>query len=206
MGLDKIIVASFKRGFEKKCFQLITESYVSAMETRVIKLDWDENDITSELHCHIKENPLRLKWSIVTNVEQHLPKDNIKKEKGFAAKLPRIDLRLVTINSSLEYEYHMEAKNLKEKDSGLKRRYVVTGINSFVSNKYENGCLLGYVLEGALHKTVYGINKLLKKDKRELEYLKLKNHQYHDEYYESEHPGDLRIKHFMLDFTSLNSA
>lgn len=206
MGLNKVIVASFKRGFEEKCFQLITESYVSAMETKVIKLNWDENDITSELHEHIKDNPLRLKWSIVTNVEQHLPKDDIKKEKGFAAKLPRIDLRLVTINSSLEYEYHMEAKNLKEKDSGLKRRYIDTGINNFVSKKYEKGCLLGYILEGDLDKTVGGVNKLLKKDIRESEFLKEEKIHLHDKYYKSEHPDDFTIKHFMFDFTSLNSA
>ncbi|WP_452222248.1 hypothetical protein [Lacinutrix salivirga] len=206
MGLNKVIVASFKRGFEEKCFQLITESYVSAMETKVIKLNWDENDITSELHEHIKENPLRLKWSIVTNVEQHLPKDDSKKEKGFAAKLPRIDLRLVTINSSLEYEYHMEAKNLKEKDSGLKRRYINTGINNFVSKKYENGCLLGYVLEGDLEKTVDGVNKLLEKDVRKSEFLKSKSHYLHNKYYESEHPEDMVIRHFMFDFTTLNSA
>ncbi len=206
MGLNKVIVASFKRGFEEKCFQLITESYVTAVETKVIKLNWDENDVTSELHAHIKENPLRLKWSIVTNVEQHLPKDDITKEKGFAAKLPRIDLRLVTINSSLEYEYHMEAKNLKEKSSALKRRYIDTGINNFISGKYENGCLLGYNLEGTLHKTVYGINKLLKKDKREPEYLKEQENHLHDKYYESKHPDDFTIKHFMFDFTSLNSA
>ncbi|MDC6388811.1 hypothetical protein PP182_08970 [Maribacter sp. PR1] len=206
MGLNKVIVASFKRGFEEKCFRLITESYVSAMETKVIKLNWDENDITSELHDHVKKNPLRLKWSIVTNVEQHLPKDEIKKEKGFAAKLPRIDLRLVTINSSLEYEYHMEAKNLEENDSGLKRRYIDTGINNFVSKKYENGCLLGYVLDGDLEKTVDGVNKLLKKDHREPEYLKHRTSDLHDKYYESEHPDNLLIKHFMFDFASLHSA
>ena len=206
MGLSKVIVASFKRGFEEKCFQLVTESYVSTMEAKVIKLNWDENDITSELHEHIKENPLRLKWSIVTNVEQHLPKYDIEKEKGFALKLPRIDLRLVTINSSLEYEYHMEAKNLKEKDSALKRRYIDTGIDNFVSKKYENGCLLGYNLEGVLRNTVSGINKLLKKDEREPECLKQQSHHLHNEYYESKHSDELTIKHFMFDFTALNSA
>jgi len=206
MGLNKVIVASFKRSFEEKCFQLITESYVTAIETKVIKLNWDENDITSELHEHIKENPLRLKWGIHTNVEQHLPKKGIVKEKGFAAKLPRIDLRLVTINSSLEYEYHMEAKNLKEKDSGLKRRYIDTGINSFVSKKYKSGCLLGYVLEGNLISTVDGVNKLLKKDEREPEFLRIKSHHFHKTYFESNHPYDFLIKHFMFDFTSLNSA
>ena len=206
MGLNKVIVASFKRGFEEKCFQLITESYASAMETKVIKLNWDENDITSELHKHIKENPLRLKWSIVTNVEQHLPKNDIEKEKGFASKLPRIDLRLVTINSSLEYEYHMEAKNLKEKDSSLKRRYIDTGIDNFVSIKYENGCLLGYVLEGDLDKTVGGVNKLLKKDDRESESLKSKTYYLHDKCFESKHPNEIVIRHFIFDFTSLYSA
>lgn len=206
MGLNKVIVASFKRGFEDKCSQLITESYVTALETKVIQLNWDENDITSELHTHINQNPLRLKWSIVTNVEQHLSKNDAIKEKGFAAKLPRIDLRLVTINSDLEYEYHMEAKNLKETDSGLKRRYVDTGINNFISHKYENGCLLGYVIEGDLGKTVEGVNKLLKKDERDSECLKAKPHNLHKFYYESEHSNSFILKHFMFDFTQLHSA
>lgn len=206
MGLNKVIVASFKRSFEEKCFQLITESYATALETEIIQLNWYENDITAELHTYINKNPLRLKWGIITNVEQHLSNEEIKKEKGFAAKLPRIDLRLVTINSSLEYTYHMESKNLKETDSGLKRRYIDTGINNFVAHKYENGCLLGFVLEGDLGKTVDGVNKLLKKDKRGSECLKVKRHNLHDSYYESEHPDDLLIKHFILDFTSLNSA
>ncbi|MEZ7496974.1 hypothetical protein QO206_15865 [Leeuwenhoekiella aequorea] len=206
MGLYKDIGNSFRESFEEKCFQLITESYVSAMETKVIKLNWDENDITSELHNHIHNNPLRLDWNIHSNVEKHLAKDDIKKEKGFAAKLPRIDLSFAVISSKLEYVYHMEAKILKEKDSGLKRRYINTGINNFVSKKYENGCLLGYNLEGALHKTVYGINKLLQKDRREPEYLKQQENHLHDKYYESRHPDNLTIKHYMFDFTSLNSA
>ncbi|TYQ00212.1 hypothetical protein C7447_101822 [Tenacibaculum adriaticum] len=205
MGLNKVIVASFKRGFEEKCFKLITESYVSAVETKVVKLNWDENDITSELHQHIQDNPLRLEWNIHSNVEKHLPKDDLKKEKGFAAKLPRIDLCFAVISFKLEYVYHMEAKNLKEKDSSLKRRYIKTGIDNFLSKKYENGCLLGYVLEGALHKSVYGINKLLKKDRREIESLNKKENHLHNDYYESQHPNDFLIKHFIFDFTSLSA-
>lgn len=206
MGLNKVIVASFKRGFEEKCFQLITESYVSAMETKVVKLNWDENDITAKLHQHIRDNPLRLEWNIHSNVEKHLPKDDIKEEKGFAARLPRIDLCFAVISSKLEYVYHMEAKNLKEKSSALKRRYIDTGINNFLSGKYENGCLLGYVVEGKLHKCVYGINGLLKKDHRVPEFLKAKPYHLHDKYYESNHPNDSMIKHFMFDFTTLFSA
>lgn len=206
MGLYINIGNSFRESFENKCFRLITESYNTAMDTKIIKINWDENDITAELQSHIRENPLRLKWRIHTNVEKHIPTDDVVKEKGYAAKLPRIDLGLASIISGLEYEYHMEAKNLKEKSSTLKRRYIDTGINNFLTGKYKNGCLLGYNLEGHLHKTVYGINRLLKKDERVPEYLNEKKHPLHDKYYESNHPDDVLIKHFMFDFTSLNSA
>ena len=30
--------------------------------------------LPQELHQHIQDNPLRLEWSIHSNVEQHLPK------------------------------------------------------------------------------------------------------------------------------------
>ena len=61
-------------------------------------------------------------------------------------------------------------------------------------------------MEGKLHKSVYGINKLLKKDKRELEFLAKEENHLHKDYYESKHLNDFLIKHFMLDFTALNSA
>ena len=206
MGSNKVISAEGKKKFEAKCFYLITKSYITAIEAKVIELDWNENDITAELHRHIEENPLRLKWGIVSNIEQRLPKGGIKKGKGFANKLSRIDIRMVIIEAPLEYKYHMEAKNLKEKDSSLKRRYIGTGIDSFVSKKYENGCLLGYVLEGDLCKTVKGINKLLKKDDRDSEFLKAKTHSLHNFYYESDHGNSFILKHFMFDFTLLHSA
>ena len=195
-----------KKEFEERCFNLIIESYTTTIKAKVLQLDWDENDITAELHQHIEKNPSRIEWGIVSNIEQRLPKDGIKKGKGFANKLPRIDIRMVVIESYFEYEYHMEAKTLKEKDSRLKRRYIRTGINSFVSEKYENGCLLGYILEGNLCKTVKGINKLLKKDDRDSEFLKAKTHSLHNFYYESDHGNSFILKHFMFDFTLLHSA
>ncbi|WP_343487376.1 hypothetical protein [Allomuricauda sp. d1] len=206
MGLDKGIVNSFKRGFENKCLRLITDSYSTALEDNAIKRNWDENDITAQLHQHIKDNPLRLEWNIYSNVEEPLPKKGMKKEKGFAAKLSRIDLKFSVITSNLEYVYHMEAKNLKENDSALKRRYINTGINNFLSGKYQEGCLLGYVLEGAIDKSINGINKLLKKDKRTSEFLSKEENSVHGDCYRSNHPNDFSIQHFMFDFTSLKSA
>ncbi|MGJ3234490.1 hypothetical protein [Marivirga sp.] len=155
---------NYKRAFEQRCFQLIIEAYKTTLSERVIQLDWNENDISSEIHRHIKENPLRITWKVSSNVESHIPK-NIPKVKGFADKFPRIDFRLTTFSQRNEYDYFFEAKNIKQNDYALKRRYINTGINNFISKKYENGSLIGYLLEGKIDATVKGINTLLEKTK-----------------------------------------
>ncbi len=142
MALNTIVYEKFRNAFEQKCCWLIIEAYQTSLTEQVIQLDWNENDISSELHRHIKGNPLRLKWKVSTNVEADIPKD-IPKVKGFSDKFPRIDFRLTSFISTYEYEYFFEAKNLKQNDYALKRRYIDTAINNFVSKKYENGsCFL----------------------------------------------------------------
>jgi hypothetical protein len=166
----------------------------------VIQLNWHENDISSELHQHIKENPLRQKWKVSTNVEADIPKD-IPKVKGFSDRFPRIDFRLTSFISTYEYEYFFEAKNLKQNDSALKRRYISTGIDNFVSKKYKNGSLIGYLLEGETNETIKGINYLLEKDKRNTEILVFKSNKLIKNYYESNHSDIGTLKHFIFDYT-----
>jgi hypothetical protein len=203
MGIHKNIALAFRKSFENYCYQLLIEAYHSSITEKIIQVDWDENDITFELHKHINSNPLRLKLEISTNVEHHLPKETIVKKKGFASKLPRIDLRLSRINSMLEYIYYFEAKNLKEKDSALKRRYINTGIDSFIAKKYKDGSLVGYLVEGNLSKTVRGINFLLEKNKRESEFLTKKTLQKYSNYYESTHRKIETLKHLIFDFSKI---
>lgn len=190
----------YKRTFEERCFQLMIDAYQTSLTEQVIQLDWNENDISSELHRHIKENPLRLKWKVSTNVEADIPKD-IPKIKGFSDTFPRIDFRLTSFKSTYEYEYFFEAKNLKQNDSALKRRYIDTGINNFISKKYENGSLIGYLLEGKTNETIIGINSLLEKDKRNTETLIFKSNKLIKTYYESNHSDIGTLKHLIFDFT-----
>lgn len=204
MALYTNIYEKFRKAFEQKCHQLIIAAYQTSLTEKTIQLEWNENDISSELHRHIKENPLRLKWRVSTNVEADIPKD-IPKVKGFSDKFPRIDFRLTSFKSTDEYEYFFEAKNLKQNDSALKRRYINTGIDSFVSGKYENGSLIGYLLEGRADKTVKGINSLLEKDNRTSETLNLKTNILLKSYYESEHLNISVLKHLILDFTSISN-
>jgi hypothetical protein len=202
MALNTTIYDKFRNAFEQKCFRLIIEAYKTSLGEKVIQLDWNENDISSELHRHIKANQLRLKWKVSTNVEANIPKD-ILKVKGFADKFPRIDFRLTSFISTYEYEYFFEAKKLRQNDSALKRRYIDTGIDSFVTKKYENGCLIAYLLEGKTDETVKGINSLLGKDRRQTEILSFTSNKLFNSYYESYH-SDIRIlKHLILDFTTI---
>ncbi len=202
MGLNQVIISSFKKSFESKCFNLIIDAYNTSLNAKTIKLDWDENDITSELHSYIIDNPLRTRWHISSNVEEHQSKNNVKKKKGFAAKLPRIDLRMNKFILAKEYKYFFEAKRIKEKDSHLKRRYITDGIDSFTSKKYEKGSMLGYLIEGDLFSTIKGINSLLNKDKRKMETLRKKPFKTHNHYYESVHKEIGVLKHLIFDFTS----
>jgi hypothetical protein len=194
----------YRNAFEQKCYRLIIEAYQTSLTELVIQLDWNENDISSELHLRVRENPLRLKWKISTNVEADIPKDIIK-VKGFSDTFPRIDFRLTSFISTYEYEYFFEAKNLKQNDSALKRRYINTGIDSFVSQKYEKGSLIGYLLEGKTKETIKGINSLLKKDKRNSETLNFKSNKLINTYYESNHSEIGTLKHLIFDFTNVSN-
>lgn len=193
----------FRRSFEGRCIRLVVAAYQQAITEKSITVDLDENDITAMLIENISDNPVRLKWSIFANRENPLTDKNQMNKKGYSAKESRIDMQFANITSEKEYRFFMEAKNLKEKDSQLKRRYIYSGIDSFIYGKYPNFFLTGYLLEGDLINTVNGVNKLLKKYKREKEILKRCNYKYHDHYYESEHPDAVVLKHLILDFTEL---
>jgi len=204
MALNPEIIEKAKNAFEQKCFRLIIEAFRTSFDEKIVQLDWNENDISSEIHKNIKENPLRMKWKVSTNVEADIPKD-IPKKKGFADKFPRIDFRLTTFSKTEEYEYFFEAKNLKQNDSALKRRYIDTGINNFTSGKYEDGSLVGYLLEGKIDETIKGINALIVKDKRNSEILNLESHKLMKSYYESNHSEIGILKHLIFDFTNISN-
>lgn len=202
MGLSKNTSLVFKRAFEYKCFQLIIEAYKLSMKDKSIALDLDENDISAVLHHNITLNPLTIRWHIFSKTESHIYPENQRIEKGFANKQSRIDFIFSIIHSSSQYEYFIEAKNLKENDSALKRRYIDTGINNYISGKYRNGSLIGYLIEGNLDLTVEGINSLLKKDNRSPEILQRKTLKLHKDYFESEHKELGVLKHLMFEFTN----
>lgn len=176
--LTTSIFLNFQNKFKIRCKTLFVEAYQASILNKSISLDFDENDISAILFNNIDKNPKRVKWSISTNPENHLFDETVSFKKGFAAKFSRIDLRYSTFWKNEEYKYFVEAKNLKANDSSLKRRYISTGIDNFLTGgKYSDcdGFLVGYVLNGSIKECFDGINRLLEKDNRKTEILVLAN-------------------------------
>ncbi|PSR09719.1 MAG: hypothetical protein C7M88_05285 [Candidatus Arcticimaribacter sp.] len=205
MALNSAILKKFRSAFENKCFILIIDAYQKLISEKIDVSLLMENDISAILNKNIELNTKSIDWKIFSKTENHIHKDDQVIEKGFADKLSRIDFVFSVFNSRNKYEYFIEAKNLKEKDSALKRRYIRTGINNFTTKKYENGSLVGYLVKGDLDKTVKGINKLLIKDKRNTQILNLKKNDLHKDYFESKHIEIGVLKHLIFDFTNMSN-
>ncbi|GHT97678.1 hypothetical protein FACS1894142_2720 [Spirochaetia bacterium] len=199
MANDFKHIQRFKKTYETKCIKLLVSAYKRALVLKSIKFDWMEDDITAQLNEYITSDPENI-WHIDAITQYPLPNNN-QKVRGYADHFAVIDMRFFKYSNNVGYEYFAEAKNLKEHDSYLKRRYIDTGIDNFICGKYNNGCLLAYILEGDLMGTIGGINKLLEKDKRNDECLAKSTYKYFDRCFESMHPGVGVLKHLAFDFT-----
>jgi hypothetical protein len=187
------------------CCKLIIEAYQTSLAERVIQLDWNENDISYELFEKMEIDPKRVtKFKIHLSPEFRIPKD-VSKTKGFADKLPRIDLKMAHFAVKQEFKYYFEAKRLKEKSSRLKRAYINQGMDRYISEKYPFGCMLGYLLQGKTNETIKGINSLLVKDKRNKEILILNSENVQKSIYQSNHSDIGILKHLIFDFSSISN-
>ncbi|WP_430406748.1 hypothetical protein [Fluviicola sp.] len=202
MALNQNIIDSFRKAFESDCIQLIVGAYRLAMQEKKYQLNWMENDFSELLGSYVNESELSLKKGVTCKTENKILRKENTLQKGFADKLPRIDFIYSKHWRSQRFECFMEAKRIKETDSGLKRAYIDEGMDRFVSSKYPLGCMLGYLIDGAINETIIGINSLLVKDTRHSETLNEKTLELHHAYYESSHNNIGVLKHLIFDFTS----
>lgn len=200
--LNSLLFNTIQQNFKKRCLLLFYEGYTSSVTNKNVLPNFDENDISAIINNYIDDNPKRKSWGIFTNTEHHnFDKKATTYAKGFAAKQSRIDFKFGNFWNGNEFKYFIEAKNLKSKDSALKRRYIDTGIDNFLTGgKYQNcdGFLVGYVLEGTINECKDGVNKLLILDGRSSEVLVL-NTVLNIDSFLSYHPGR-NLDHFFLNY------
>ncbi|WP_322545109.1 hypothetical protein [Elizabethkingia miricola] len=195
----------YRKAFEEDCIELIINAYNLAFTEKKFQTDWLENDFSELLGYYVNESQLSLEKGITCKTEKKLLSGTKNQLKGFADKLPRIDFVYFKIWKKQRFQCYMEAKRLKEKDSKLKRAYIDEGMERYISEKYPLGCMLGYLIEGEIGKTVIGINSLLTKDKRSTETLNPISHKLSKSYYESSHSDIGTLKHLIFNFTNLSN-
>ncbi|EIW92265.1 hypothetical protein HMPREF1322_1571 [Porphyromonas gingivalis W50] len=191
---------------------LLCDGYCVVKSKGSISIDKEEEDISKELLLSINANIKRMEWQI-----DIIPEYRLYKNDGIAAKsAARIDFRFSGWSTN-QWEYFAEAKNLIEIDSfkagrktkisanQLHRRYIETGIDNYLSSKYpQNGCLIGYILQGKTENIVSMLNICLCALNRKTELLQSKDLEFADfiSCYVSSHEKFLSMKHLMFDFAN----
>jgi hypothetical protein len=216
-SLSSEIISQFQESFEINCLSLFGEAYIHINGTLNISIDWEEENISANFFDYIDKSERAIGLNINISDEHRLYYQNILSGETTAKSASRIDFRLTT-NWTLEKrrcEFFIEAKNLIENDCTKKgrktkinasenhTRYVKTGIDSFISDKYpQNGCLIGYVLQGNPENIVSKINSILDTSFRNSENLKKQT--CHIEnlpfFYISKHAAQKQLKHYLIKF------
>lgn len=157
-------------------------------------------------------------WRIHIVAEPRLYADESYSLEILPKEAPKIDLQLLNWSSPYELIYNIEAKNLAENDwtkstaakvssSYLTARYIDTGIENFINDRYANGCLAGYVLNGKVENVVGHLNNLLEKRKRTFENITLTSpiesysFCYQSLHQKSKGGNNFIIPHIILKFT-----
>ena len=197
---------------ERRCLTLLCDGYCVVKSKGSISIDKEEEDISKELLLSINANIKRMEWQI-----DIIPEYRLYKNDGIAAKsAARIDFRFSSWSTN-QWEYFAEAKKLIEIDSykagrktkisanQLHRRYIETGIDNYLSSKYpQNGCLIGYILQGKTENIVSMLNICLCALNRKTELLQSKDLEFAEfiSCYVSSHEKFLSMKHLMFDFAN----
>lgn len=171
-GLNKDIRVRLKNAFINRCLRIIIDGYHSLREAQEYDLDWEEESLTANLARHMRRSEEVSIGKVDIICEAHLYNENIELGRTNPKRAPRIDIRMSNWTTCNQLLYFIEAKNLCQNDwqksngskvraSHYRTRYVDTGINNFVTERYPEGCLVGYVLEGDAGLIISSINHLL---------------------------------------------
>ena len=177
MGLTNIIIAEFIKSFENIFSELLISGYYSMVKEKNYSLEMEEEELSAELIKHMENLTLRKDNLISVIPESRYYNEDIYNHLKKPKEAPKPDILLLAWLQSwqvgVEIKYYIEAKNLSESNwnknhstnpvnaKKQKERYIETGINNFVTERYPYGCLAGYVVQGSPNKIINDINDIL---------------------------------------------
>lgn len=164
--------ASIIAGFIYQCVEAIQLGYDRMITEKHYQVDWEEDNLTICLVKTINKTRFLARFHISINYQTPIYNEAMAYEGTNSLRAPKVDFKFSTFSRREEYEYFAEAKNLSESDwqkasgstvdaSHYRARYIDTGIENYLSGRYPEGCLVGYIVNGAEANIVAGINRLI---------------------------------------------
>ncbi|MDP3463734.1 MAG: hypothetical protein Q8S18_13160 [Bacteroidales bacterium] len=206
--MNKLIKQQVKIEIDRlclECMNMFIKAYQIVYSTNIFQDSWDEDDYTAHLTCYLEDIRKENQWFIAPQ-KPHFS-DSHYWGKTKAKKAPRPDLyfeKYLTFSSKEIFNFTIEAKIIKHDDSDLKGRYIDTGIDNFISERYPKGCIAAYVVKGTENDCANSINSLLIKRNRGNE--KLTKQLFLEKFeftYSSVHENGsniIELKHLFLNF------
>ncbi len=214
--LKSSIIQDFESSFVQNCLILWGEAFAFIKANKTVTIDWEEENISALFFDYIDKSEHAINLHINIFSEYRLLNDSILSQEQSAKSASRIDFRFTKdwTNQLKRIEFFIEAKNLIENDcfkverktklssNYLIKRYIETGIDNFTNGKYpQNGCIVGYILEGKTDGIVFKINSNIEQLNRNSEKLfrsKLQIPNLLQSFY-SVH-NSYQLSHYLLEF------
>lgn len=215
-NLNHNIVSAAKSSFECICFKLLEDAYICIKNKNIISHDFEEDSISLYLVDEMNQTHAAIKRHITVHTQEPIVPMTTNTRRLSVKQVPRIDICFGGFGINERHTFYMEAKNLYEtnvKKTGKKnkisakqyiKRYIDTGIQHIVSNRYpRNSALIGYVLNGSPSSIINMINQEITSLTSHRESISiLQNTQYPQLIIgESCHNQIIHIKHCFLDFS-----
>lgn len=212
MTLNKQIISTFQSSFNDMCTALIWKACIDLKNKKTINTDWGEENISANIYNYIDKSQDAIDNNITIKSEYPFYTQDILDNQKNAGTASWIDFELSTNWEKNRYHFYVEAKNLVEfkyqksgnksykKPSTVQERYIQTGINNIIGNKYpKESYLLGYILNGSGQNIKDAINKLLTKQGKTSEQLSPEVENRPQFIYISQH-NKCTIKHLWFSF------
>lgn len=167
-----------------QCIDMLIQAHKLALIDNNFSTNWKEDTFTAHLLVYLDHLKIEEQWCINPQVALYLKEISQGLISPLKAPKPDIKFEKYAFRNRKPFTFYIEAKNLSEtnweKEKGSKvvasgqiRRYIKTGIENFKIERYPNGCLAGYVVQGRIVKIIDKINKRLVKLQRYKECLSM---------------------------------
>jgi len=170
--VNDAFVQGVKISFIMLCLEALQRGYNKMVSDRQYDVNWKEDKLTAHLVEKIGQTGFLRSNQISVNHQPPIYSEGVIYGDDDPLESPKVDFKFTKWYRKDETDFYAEAKNLSQDDwvktdgskvsaSKYRGRYIDTGIENLVSERYPEGCLVGYIVQGTEAQVISAINKLI---------------------------------------------